>query len=87
MTKERELALVTGGSAGIGFALAAECARDGYDVIITGASPRVHKASQRLSSTTGAQVTAVQSDLRTADGVDQVWAAVLDTHRPLGRVS
>lgn len=83
MTDQGELALVTGGSAGIGFALAEECARHGYDVILTGASPRVHEASQRLSSTTGAQVTAVQSDLRTAEGVDQVWAAVLATQRPL----
>ena len=83
MTTTRELALVTGGSAGIGYALAHQCARNGFDLIITGAGSRVHESARSLASATGAQVTPVQSDLRTAEGVDQVWKTVTDTGRPL----
>ncbi|MFI6132839.1 SDR family NAD(P)-dependent oxidoreductase [Micromonospora sp. NPDC051141] len=83
MTASRPLALVTGASAGIGYALAQQAARHGHDVIITGASGRVHDSATRLAADTGVQVTAVQSDLRTAEGVDQVWNAVTATGRPL----
>lgn len=83
MITSRPLALVTGASAGIGYALAQQAAEHGHDVIITGAGPRVHDSATRLAVATGAQVTAVQSDLRTAEGVDQVWAAVTGTNRPL----
>ncbi|BEL12871.1 SDR family NAD(P)-dependent oxidoreductase [Actinoplanes sichuanensis] len=83
MTAQRPLALVTGGSAGIGYALARQAAQHGHDVIITGAGPRVHESADRLADATGVTVTPVQSDLRTADGVDQVWAAVTSTGQPL----
>lgn len=43
----------------------------------------IHPKPVSISLTTDAHVTAVQSDLRTAEGVDQVRAAVVDTQRPL----
>lgn len=83
MPQHRKLALVTGGSAGIGYALAGNCARNGYDVIITGASARVQESATKLAVATGVDVTPVQSDLSTKEGVDKVWRAVVDTGRPL----
>jgi short-subunit dehydrogenase len=83
MSFSRPLALVTGGSAGIGNALARECARDGHNVLITGSSDRVREAARDLAEETGVEVDAVQSDLRTAEGVDRVWSAVRATGRPL----
>lgn len=84
MSTPRPLALVTGASAGIGHALAQQCLQHGFDVVITGASDRVHQARDRLATLdAAAQVIAVRSDLRTEAGVEQVWAAVQDTGRPL----
>ncbi|WGL17782.1 SDR family NAD(P)-dependent oxidoreductase [Microbulbifer bruguierae] len=78
----RPLALITGGSAGIGLELARLMARDHYDLIITGASDRVHAAAAELEQE-GVVVTPVQSDLSTKEGVDVVVAAVKHTGRPL----
>lgn len=83
MTRNRPLALVTGGSSGIGEALACRCIAGGHDVLVTGSSDRVHETARDLAAGTGAQVLPVQSDLRTAEGVAAVWAAVRDTGRPL----
>jgi short-subunit dehydrogenase len=68
------LALVTGGSAGIGFELARLLAEDGHDLILTGASDRVHETARALG--TDVTVTPVQSDLSTPDGLQAVVDAV-----------
>lgn len=76
------LALVTGGSAGIGFELARLLAQDGHDLIITGASARVNAAAEGLRRS-GVRVTPVQSDLATEGGTNAVIDAVTETGRPL----
>ena len=43
----------------------------------------MHDSATRLAADTGAQITAVRSDLRTAEGVDQVWTAAAGDGRPL----
>ncbi|WP_319532763.1 SDR family NAD(P)-dependent oxidoreductase [uncultured Cohaesibacter sp.] len=63
--------LITGGSAGIGYELAKLLASDGYDLIINGASKRVHEAAESLRSY-GGKVIAVQSDLSYPAGVDEL---------------
>ena len=44
MTNQRPLALVTGGSSGIGFELAKQFAQNGFDVAISGSSDKVYHA-------------------------------------------
>lgn len=44
----RQVALVTGGSGGIGLELTRLLTVDGYDLVITGISERVHEAAEEL---------------------------------------
>jgi short-subunit dehydrogenase len=78
----RPLALVTGASSGIGLELARQFAENGFDVIVNAEDAGLARAAQELSAT-GASVQEVRADLRTAAGVDAVWAAVGATGRPL----
>jgi len=72
-----KLALVTGSTAGIGFAAAEALAREGAHVIINGRTPaRVETALARLRSTVSdAHVEGVAADLSTAAGCASVIAA------------
>lgn len=79
---ERRLALVTGGSSGIGFELAHLLAHAGFDLIVTGSSGRIQDAAQKLRNE-GIQVTPVQSDLATKEGNDAVIEAVGNAGVPL----
>jgi NAD(P)-dependent dehydrogenase (short-subunit alcohol dehydrogenase family) len=64
-------ALVTGSTAGIGFAAAAGLAREGASVVINGRTPaRVEEAVARLrGEVRGAQVDGIAADLANAEGV------------------
>lgn len=75
-----QLALVTGASSGIGFELASQLADRGHDIIGVGASPRVNDLAGRIS---GVEVTPVQADLSTAEGVERLWTAVEQMGRAL----
>jgi len=65
-------ALVTGSSAGIGFAVASLLAQEGASVVVNGRSQRrVEDAAGRIQrEKRDAQVTGVAADLGTKDGVD-----------------
>jgi 3-oxoacyl-[acyl-carrier protein] reductase len=73
-------ALVTGSSAGIGFAVAAGLAREGAAVWLHGRSAdRLDAARERLlAAVAGADVRTVAGDLATADGAQGVIDAVPD---------
>ena len=73
-TGTRPLAIVTGASAGIGYELAKECARNGFDLLVAADQPKIHEAAQEFR-TLGAQVEAVEADLATLEGVDKLYAA------------
>ena len=67
----RPLAVVTGASSGIGYELAAECARHGFDLVVAADRP-LGNAVEDLTEM-GAAVTAVEADLATPDGVAQLY--------------
>jgi short-subunit dehydrogenase len=73
MSATRPFAIVTGASTGIGLELARRCAREGYDLLIAADEPAIEQAAASLRSD-GAQVDAVQADLATTEGVDQLYA-------------
>jgi short-subunit dehydrogenase len=78
----RTLTLVTGGSCGIGRALAETFARHGHDVLIAAEDEGVHEAAEALTRL-GTEVQAVQVDLATAAGVEGLYRAVTAQGRPV----
>jgi short-subunit dehydrogenase len=73
-SESRPFAIVTGASTGIGFELAQECLRDGFDVLIAADEPEIEQAASRLRQGVGS-VETVQADLSTQAGIDQLYAA------------
>ena len=82
MTATRPLALVTGGSSGIGFELAARLAERGHDVAISGQSERVHDAAKELEAL-GVEAYPLRADAATFNGVEAFWRFVADLGRPI----
>jgi short-subunit dehydrogenase len=76
------LALVTGASSGIGYNLARVFAENGFDLIIASAGERLEGAETDLKKL-GVQVTAVQADLATYEGVRSLWTTVEGFGRPV----
>ncbi|MBY0319448.1 MAG: SDR family NAD(P)-dependent oxidoreductase [Reyranella sp.] len=75
MNSSNMLAIVTGASSGIGFELARQCARNGFDLLIAADEPEIHEAARRLEAE-GAVVQAVEVNLATTEGVDKLLATV-----------
>ncbi len=78
----RSLALVTGASSGIGLELARQFATHDFDVVVTAEDAELATAAAGLRGT-GATVHEVRADLRTAEGVEQLWREVTALGRPL----
>jgi uncharacterized protein len=78
----RPLAIVTGASSGIGLELAKLAVHEGYDLVIAADEPEIHDAARQLEAK-GAEVLAVEADLATLQGVDQLYAAASETGRPV----
>ncbi|TXT29934.1 MAG: Short-chain dehydrogenase/reductase SDR [Rhodocyclaceae bacterium] len=72
-----KIALISGSTVGIGFAIATELAREGAKVVINGRSQKsVDTALARLRSlVAGAEVQGVAADLATAEGCQVLFAA------------
>ncbi|MCS7107500.1 MAG: SDR family oxidoreductase [Acidilobaceae archaeon] len=74
------LALVTGGSAGLGFASALELAREGCDVIIFARGrERLEEAKRRIEEV-GARASIVEGDLRSRGDVDSLFDYIEREH-------
>jgi uncharacterized protein len=82
MTDRKPLALVTGASSGIGLELARQFAENGFDLVVAAEDAELTTAAAQLRST-GAHVAPVQVDLRTPEGVAQLYAAATAAGRPL----
>lgn len=79
---DRQLAVVTGASSGIGYELARCCAQNGFDLVIAADEARIEEAAAELRRF-GAHVTAVEADLARDDGVDRLVQAVRSEDRPV----
>lgn len=82
MSDSHPLALVTGGSSGIGFELATQFAQHGYDVAISGQSERVYASADALRGL-GVEAYPHRADAATYDGVESFWTFVADLGRPV----
>jgi uncharacterized protein len=82
MNEMKPLALVTGASSGIGLELARQFATHDFDVVVTAEDGARAAAAADLRAT-GAVVHEVRADLRSDDGVRQLWAEVTGLGRPL----
>lgn len=69
------LAVVTGASSGIGYELAAELVRRGYDLIVASSGERLTTAAQNLRAY-GHTVIETTADLATPDGVENLWSEI-----------
>lgn len=78
------MALVTGGSAGLGYAIAAALADAGSDVVIASRSAaRGEQAAEQLRASTGRDVRGVGCDVTDETAVQQLVDSVLAMHRRL----
>jgi short-subunit dehydrogenase len=73
----RSLAVVTGASSGIGYELAMECARHGFDLVVAADEPAIHEAAADFRKL-GVEAQAIEVDLATTQGVDRLCEAVAD---------
>lgn len=76
------LAVVTGASSGIGYELAAELARRGYDLVVASAGERLTGAAENLRAY-GHRVTEASVDLATPDGVEELWDQMEELGEPI----
>jgi uncharacterized protein len=72
---DKQLALVTGASTGIGLELAKCAAKGGFDLVIAADEAAIESTAAELRRL-GGSVQAVQADLATTEGVDKLCAAV-----------
>lgn len=71
-----KLSVVTGASSGIGLELAKCCAKDGMDILIVADEPEIKQAADALRALGAGHVEALQADLSSEAGVDQLISAV-----------
>ena len=70
----KPLAVVTGGSSGIGYELAKQFLENGYDVLIAAKEPgKLGEAQQALEAMGLGSVEACEVDLSTPDGVEELY--------------
>ncbi|MGR4880331.1 SDR family NAD(P)-dependent oxidoreductase [Streptomyces sp. LARHCF249] len=82
MNTPHPLAVITGASSGIGFELAAEFARNGYDLAVTAEDELLDDAVARLRLH-GTQVHSTRVDLAASDGVETFLAELRALGRPV----
>lgn len=75
-----KVAVITGGSVGIGLAVAEGLAAEGANVVITArGEDRARQEADRIAASFGVQTLAVPADIATAEGCHAVVSAVIET--------
>lgn len=82
----KPLAVVTGGSSGIGYELAKQFARNGFDLLIAAQGDGLAQAAQELQGL-GAQVETLAVNLADHDGVHQLYAKIQAAGRPVDAIA
>jgi short-subunit dehydrogenase len=78
----KKLAVITGASSGIGYALAGQAVQHGYDLVICAEDEGIAAAAQALAAG-GTSVTPIRADLATSEGVEQLATAITRTGRSI----
>src|SRR3954452_14109290 len=84
--QNRKFAVVTGASSGIGLELARVFAENGFDLLVTSGSNKIERAAEGLRDS-GVEVTEVEADLATYDGVEKLYRAIKATGRPVDAIA
>ncbi|WP_460798694.1 SDR family NAD(P)-dependent oxidoreductase [Microbacterium sp. GXF0217] len=79
----RPLALISGGSAGIGLELARQFAAHGFDLAISGSSEKVFSAAETLRAEYPVEIYPHRADASTFAGVESFWRHVEALRRPV----
>ena len=82
----KQFAVVTGGSSGIGLELAKQFAQNGFDVLIAAEPDGLTQAAQEISAL-GASVETLAVDLASHDGVHLLWDRIQSGGRPLDAIA
>lgn len=82
----RRVALITGASSGIGYELAKQFGRHGFDLLVTGAHEGIYEAARDFERL-GVQVDAFQADLTRPESVEQLFGWATSTGRAVDAVA
>jgi short-subunit dehydrogenase len=82
----KKLAVITGASSGIGYHLAKVFAENGYDLLVNSGSEKIDVAAKDFEAL-GVNVDVVEADLTSYEGVEQLWAAIESTSRPVDAIA
>lgn len=81
-TSERQFAVVTGASTGIGFELAKQFLKNNFDVLICAENDQINTAARELQGL-GGEVQALQADLTKPDGIRELEQGIEASGRKL----